>query len=157
MGYNNWKAKKLPVSPFVSALMGNSRANNTVTMAPIPELELTLDVGWYRVEFVPHYNVNATTTGTGWNFQGGTAALSDFCFNAESSSSATAEYNNYYVSRSQNWTTAQTSRVNNNRAVIVADFQVTTAGTIIPYFRSEVAGGSVTLLPGSFMRAEKLG
>lgn len=157
MGHSNGKAEKLPASPFVSAMMGNSRVNSTVIMAPIPELELTLDIGWWRVELVPHYNVNATTTGTGWNFQGGTAALSNFSLKAESPSSATAEYDNYYVSRSQDWTTAQTSRVNNNRAVIVADFQVTSAGTIIPYFRSEVAGGAVTLLPGSFMRAEKLG
>jgi len=153
----NWQTPPNPEPPKVQTIvMGNSRVVNVATMEPIPELEVTLEVGLYRVEFTPRYNVNATTTGTGWNFQGGTAVLSDYSFRSELPATATANYFNNYASRSQNFTTAQTSRVNDNRGTILAEFLVTSPGTLIPHFRSEVAGNPVTLLPGSVLRVEKL-
>lgn len=130
--------------------------NNTVTMSPIAWLTMTLATGWYRVEFTPLYNVNATTTGTGWNFQWGTAVLSNYSFRSILPSTATASHFNNYVSRSQNFTTAQTSRTTDNRWTIIAEFQVTTAGTVIPHFRSEVAWWLVTLRTWSIVKIEKL-
>ena len=49
--------------------------NSTITMTDITWLTMTLWVGWYRVTFVPFYNVNATTTGTWWNFGSWTAVI----------------------------------------------------------------------------------
>ena len=155
-GHSDWKDVGVPIDPVTMIVMGNSRSTNTGGMVPIPEMTLNLEIGVYRIELTPHYNVGATTTGSGWNLQGGTAVIADYSFRSRLPSTATAEYVNNYASRSQNFATAQTSRVNNNRGSIVAEFRVTSPGTLIPHFRSEVAGGSVTLLPGSVIRAEKL-
>lgn len=134
----------------------NDVTNNTITMQPISDLTLNLDVGWYRIEFTPFYNVNATTTGTGWNFEGGSAIISNYSFRGIFSSTTTANYENNYVARNQNFTTVQTSRLNDNRGTIIAEFEVTTSGTIIPFFRSEIAGGLVTLKRGSYLIVTKL-
>jgi len=130
--------------------------NNTITMQPVSGLTANLDVGWYKIEFTPFYDVNATTTGTGWNFEGGTAIISNYCFRSTLPSTATANYENNYVARNQNFTTAQTSRIADNRGTIIAEFEVTTAGTIIPFFRTEIAGGLVTLKRGSYLIVTKL-
>ena len=129
--------------------------NSTISMAPIPELSVSLAAGRYQIEFTPHYNVNATTTGTGWNFQGGTAILGEYSFRSVLPSTATANYNNNYASRSQNFSVAQTSRLSNNRGSIIAEFVVTSPGTVIPHFRSEISGAAVTLLAGSVMKVTK--
>lgn len=129
--------------------------NSTITMTDIPWLTMTLWVGWYRVTFVPFYNVNATTTGTWWNFGGWTAVITNYSFRSQLASTATANFVNNYVSRSQDFTTAQTSRLTDNRWTIVAEFQVTTAWTVIPRFRSEVAGWLVTLRRWSYIEIEK--
>jgi len=129
--------------------------NSTITMIDIPWLTMTLWVGWYRVTFVPFYNVNATTTGTWWDFWWWTAVITNYSFRSQLPSTATANYLNNYVARNQNFTTAQTSRINNNRWTIVAEFQVTTAWTVIPRFRSEVAGWLVTLMIWSYIDIEK--
>jgi hypothetical protein len=126
-------------------------------MTLIPGLEVYLQPGWYHLEFHPHYNVSATNVGTGWNFQGGSAVLTDYAFRSWLPSTATAAYFNAYASRSQNFTTAQTSRAGGNRGRIEADFRVVGGGTLVPHFRSETAGGLVTLLPGSFLRVDWLG
>lgn len=129
--------------------------NSTITMTDITWLTMTLWIGWYRVTFVPFYNVNATTTGTWWNFGSWTAVITNYSFRSELPSTATANYVNNYVSRSQGFTTAQTSRTTDNRWTIVAEFQVTTAWTLIPRFRSEVAGWLVTLRIWSYIKIEK--
>ena len=54
--------------------------NNTINMVDIIGLSMNLEVGWYRVEFVPFYNVNATTTGIGFDFASGTATLINYSF-----------------------------------------------------------------------------
>ena len=130
--------------------------NSTITMTDIPWLTMTLWVGWYRVTFVPFYNVNATTTGTWWNFGSWTAVISNYSFRSELPSTATANYVNNYVSRSQNFTTAQTSRLTDNRWTIVAEFEVTTWWTLIPRFRSEVAWWLVTLRAWSYIKYTKI-
>lgn len=129
--------------------------NNTVTMSPINQLTLNLSLGTYRVEFEPLYNVNATTTGTGWNFQGGTAVVTKYSFRSILPSTATVNYSNNYASRNQNFITAQTSRTTDNRGTIIAEFEVTTSGTLIPHFRSEIAGALVTLRSGSILKIYK--
>lgn len=128
-------------------------------MTPIPGLAVTLEPGWYHLEFHPHYNVNATTVGTGWNFQGGTASLAEYAFTSYLPASAAALYYNSYASRNQNFTRPQTARTTRNRARIEAHFRVAGGGggTLIPHFRSETLAGLVTLLPGSFLRLEWLG
>lgn len=136
-------------------ILNSDVTNSTVTMSPINPLTINLSVGWYRVEFEPLYNMNATTTGTGWNFQGGTAVIANYSFRSVLASTATATYVNNYVSRSQDFTTAQSSRVNDNRGSIIIDFQVTTSGTLIPHFRSEIAGALVTLRSGSIIKIYK--
>lgn len=130
--------------------------NSTIAMQPIPEFTITLPIGDYALEFVPLYNVSATNVGTGWNLQGGTAVLTNYSFMSVLSSSATAAYSHFYTSRSQNFTTAQTSRTLGNRGSILFNFTVTTAGTVIPHFRSEVAGGLVTLRAGSYIIINKV-
>jgi len=131
-------------------------SNNTITMSPISEFTINLDLGWYKIEFTPFYNVNATTTGTGWNFQGGTCGVQNYSLRSYFSSTSTVNYNNNYVSRSQNFTTAQTSRLTDNRGTIIVEFECTTAGTLIPYFRSEIEGALVTLRSGSYLTVTKI-
>lgn len=130
--------------------------NSTITMQPISEFTITLPVGDYALEFVPLYNVSATNVGTGWNLQGGTAVLSNYSFMSELSSVATAAYHNFYTSRNQDFATVQTSRTLDNRGVIRFNFTVTTAGTVIPHFRSEAAGALVTLRAGSYIIINKI-
>lgn len=125
------------------------------TMVPINNLTFNVSIGWYKVTFTPLYNVNATTTGTGWNFEGGTAVIQNYSFRSELPSTATANFVNNYVARNQNFTTTQTSRINDNRGTIVAEFEVTSAGTIIPHFRAEVAA-AITLRIGSLIVIEKI-
>lgn len=138
-------------------LYSNFTPNNTVTMLPIAPLEFTVQAGgWYEVEFNARYDVNATTTGTGWNFEGGTAVITNYSFRSDFASTATANYNNNYVARNQNFTTAQTSRLADNEGKISIKFKVTTSGTITPYFRSEITGGSVTLKEGSYIKVTRL-
>ena len=130
--------------------------NNTIAMVDISALTINLSVGWYKVEFVPLYNVNATTTGTGWDFGGGTATITNYSFRSELPSTTTANYVNNYVARNQNFTTAQTSRINDNRGTIIVEFQCTVAGTLIPRFRSEIAGANVLVRIGSYLKLEKI-
>ncbi len=130
--------------------------NNTVTMSLISGLTLNLNIGTYKIEFIPLYNVNATTTGVGFNFQGGTAVLNNYSFDSIINSSSTADFNNNYSTKNQDFTTSQTPRLNSNRATIIAEFTVTTAGTLIPAFRSEVTGGTVTLIQGSYINVIKI-
>lgn len=138
-------------------LYSNFTPNNTATMLPITPLTFIVqEGGWYEIEFNTRYDVNATTTGTGWNFEGGTAVITNYSFRSDFASTATANYNNNYVARNQNFTTAQTSRLSDNEGRISIKFKVTTAGTIIPYFRSEIAGGSVTLKEGSYILVKKI-
>lgn len=89
------------------------------------------------------------------NFGSWTAIISNYSFRSELPSTATANYVNNYVSRSQDFTTAQTSRLTDNRWTIVAEFEVTTAWTLIPRFRSEVAWWLVTLRIWSYIEIEK--
>jgi len=130
--------------------------NNTVTMSLISGLTLNLNIGTYRIEFIPLYNVNAITTGVGFNFQGGTAVLNNYSFDSIINSTSTADFNNNYSTKNQDFTTSQTPRLNSNRATIIAEFTVTTAGTLTPAFRSEVTGGTVTLLQGSYINVIKI-
>jgi hypothetical protein len=131
--------------------------SNTITMQPINPLTFNVQSGnWYEVEFNIRYNVNATTTGTGWNFEGGTAIISNYAFRSDFASTATANYNNNYAARNQNFTTAQTSRINDNDGKIIIKFKCTTSGTIIPYFRSELAGAVVTVKEGTYLKIKKL-
>lgn len=134
----------------------NSITNNTTAMLPISELTLNLQVGLYRIEIKPLFDVNATTTGVGFNLQGGSAVLSNYTFDSELTSTSTSEFNNNYSSRNQDFTTTQNSRLTDNRCSIVAEFRVTTSGTVIPHFRSEVAGGLVTLKPDSYLIVQKI-
>lgn len=140
--------------PFVLVL-NNDVTNSTVTMSPINPLTINLSVGRYRIEFEPLYNVNATTTGTGWNFQGGTAVITNYSFRSVLPRTASAIYVNNYSSKSQNFTTPQTGRITDNRGSIIIDFLVTTGGTLIPHFRSERAGALVTLRSGSILKLYK--
>lgn len=130
--------------------------NSTITMQPISEFTITLSVGDYAIEFIPLYNVSATNVGTGWNLQNGTAVLSNYSFMSVLSSTATAAYHNFYTSRNQDFATVQTSRTLDNRGVIRFNFTVTTAGTVIPHFRSEAAGALVTLRAGSYIIINKV-
>lgn len=150
----NLKQKQIQYGTEIVVLWANV-TNSTITMTDIPWLILNLEEWWYIVEFVPFYNVNATTTGTWWNFGSWTAVISNYSFRSELPSTATANYVNNYASRSQNYTTAQTSRLTDNRWTIKAEFQVTTAGTLIPRFRSEVAWWLVTLRAWSYIKYTK--
>lgn len=119
--------------------------NSTISMVNIPWLTLTLTPWSYVVKLTPFYNVNATTIGTGWDFWWWTAVITDYSFRSVLSSTATANYDNNYVSFTQNFTTTQTSRINDNRWTIEVEFTVTTWWTVIPRFRSEVAWWLVTV------------
>ena len=130
--------------------------NNTISMVDISWLSVNLSTWRYRVEFVPFYDVNATTTWTWWNFWSWTCILNSYSFISTLPSTATASYSNFYVSRTQDFTTAQTSRTTDNRWVIIADFNVTTAWTFIPRFRSEVAWWLVTVKSWSYMIVKKI-
>ena len=129
---------------------------NGLEMQPIPEWEMQLEEGRYRVTLTPHYNVDDTTTGSGWNFEGGDAVLDDYSFRAALPNTATSGYFRNYAARNQNFTTPRTPRLNSNRATIVAEFLVTSPGSLIPHFRARLAGQSVTLLPGSLLELERI-
>ena len=150
------KQKQLEYGEEVIVLSSNV-VNSTITMADITDLTMNLGLWWYRVEFTPFYNVNATTTGTGWNFWSWTAVITNYSFRSTLSSTATATFVNNYVSPTQDFTTTQTSRVNDNRGTIIAEFQVTTAWTLIPRFRSEIAVlNGVTLKAWSYITYRKI-
>jgi hypothetical protein len=136
-------------------LLANT-TNATTTMQPINGLSMTItSIGWYRLEFCPLYDVSNPAVGTGWNLQGGTAVLADYSYRAIFPRTSSQNYQNNYSLRNQNYTVPETSITTNNRGTIIADFRVTTVGTIIPFFRSENTG-LVTVKTGSFIRLEKL-
>lgn len=131
-------------------------SNSGVNMVDIPALTMNLQPGWYSIEFNPVYDVNSTNIGTGWDFGGGTAVLSNYAFRSRLPSTTTANFFNNYSSPSQNFTTTQTSRTTGNRGSLKAEFLVTTPGTLIPRFRSELPSGTVTVKVGSYINIKKL-
>lgn len=142
----------------LSALLAANVANNTAVMSPIAGLTVAIPTaGWWKVKLLAYYNVNAVTTGIGFNFQGGTATITDFGMTGVLASTATTPFHAFYQSRAQNWATAQSSRINGNLAEMTALMQVTAPGTFIPHFRSELVGALVTLLAGTSLDVERAG
>ena len=133
-------------------------ANQTLTaaaMVGIPSLQLALDPGRYRVEFTPLYNVNVVTTGSGWSFAfSGVLSQESLRASIPRTTTVTDAFN--YAVISQNYTSASSPRINNNRCTIVAEFVVTVGGILIPRGRSELAGNAVTLLAGSTLHVHRI-
>jgi len=134
----------------------NDLITTSTDMIDISELEINLEVGWYRLELVPLYNASSSD-GTGWNFGNGTAVITNYSFvSRQSGTNATnAGFFRYYSSPNQDFSTTATSRVNNNRAYIITEFEVTSPGTIIPRFRTN-SGNQVNLRVGTYLRYKKL-
>lgn len=153
--YINNTTNYITATDEIKYFLNTDVSNNTINRVDIMGLTMNLEVGWYRVEFVPFYNVNATTTGIGFDFASGTATLTNYSFRSILPSTSTANYNNNYVARNQNFTVAQTSRINDNRGTIIVEFQCTVAGTLIPRFRSETTG-LVTLKTGTYIVVKKI-
>lgn len=126
------------------------------TMTVIPWLSFTVDA-WvhYVITLTLFYNVNATTEWIGVSFSP-TPVLNNYSFVGRFSSTATAEYQRYYAVQNQNFATAQTSRVNNNRAYIRAEWTATSSGTLNILARSETASWTVTILPWTRVIIEAL-
>lgn len=90
-------------------------------------------------------------------FSAGTAVIQNYSFRSSIPTTTTTTVDNNYVAPNQNFTTTATSRINDNRATIIAEFQCTAAGTLIPRFRSEIAVlNGVTLKVGTILRIEKI-
>lgn len=135
---------------------GPNITNATATMVAILALSFQVQTGWYKVKFYPFYNAATTTTGAGFNLGSGTAVRTNQTLKAEIHTTTTAMQVFDYSSLAQNYTNTASPRLTDNRAYIEAHFQVTTAGTIIPMFRSENTG-LITLRAGSYLTYEKIG
>ena len=135
---------------------GANITNATATMVAIPALSFNVVPGWYRVKFYPFYNAATTATGAGFNLGSGTAVRTNQTLKAEIHTTTTAMQIFDYSSLAQNYTNTASPRTTDNRAYIEAHFQVTTAGTIIPMFRSENTR-LITLRAGSYLTYEKIG
>lgn len=133
----------------------NILKNNNVMQA-IPALSFNVVPGWYVVKFYPFYNAANTATGAGFNLGSGTAVRTNQTLVAEISNTATAKQQYNYASLAQNYSNTASPRTTDNRAYIEGHFQVTTAGTIIPMFRSENTG-LITLRAGTYLTYEKIG
>ena len=141
---------------FKEIYLENTVITNIPTMTPINELELILEVGWYRVEFEPFYNVGVASHGTGWDFGAGSAVITNYAFRGIFPNTSSTNFVRNYTNPDQNWSTTSTSRVNDNRASIVAEFQVTSAGNLIPRFRCQADDMTLELRPGTLIRYKKL-
>lgn len=135
---------------------GANITNATATMQAIPALSFNVVPGWYVVKFYPFYNAVNTATGAGFNLGSGTAVRTNQTLKAEIHNTTTASQEFNYSSLAQDYTNTASPRTTDNRAYVEAHFQVTTAGTIIPMFRSENTG-LITLRAGSYLTYEKIG
>lgn len=103
-------------------------------------------VSWrkYKLVIRPFYNMNATTEWI-WMAFSATPALNDYSFEWNFSSTTTASYFRNYASQTQDFATAQTSRLTNNRAEIVVEWTASASWNLIPAFRAETATWVLTL------------
>lgn len=123
-------------------------ANVTITwnvMTAVAWLTIPV-VSWrkYKLVIRPFYDVNATTEWI-WMAFSATPLLNDYSFEWKFSNDAQSSYFRNYASQTQNFATAQTSRLTNNRAEIVVEFTAWASWNLIPAFRAETATGVLTL------------
>lgn len=133
--------------------------NNTATMQPATPLSIDLqETGLYRIEFYPLYDVDLTTTGVGFNFQGGTAVLNNYTFRAIYPTGPTTNFQQNNNNKAFDWSGVQSGALVNNRATVIAEFEVTTTGTLVPHFKSESAppGQFINLKAGSYIIVKKI-
>lgn len=150
MSYNSVNEYKLLVTSNIT--------NTSATMQPITELTFNVTSGLYRIEFYPLYDVDATVTGVGFNFQGGTAVLSNFTFRCIYPTSPTTNFQQNTNNRTLDWAGVQTASTTDNRATVIAEFSVTTPGSVIPHFKTESVPPvqSITLKADSYLIVKKL-
>ena len=141
---------------YQEVTLQNDLSISTTDMTSITELSTPLEPGWYTVELVPFYDISDNSFGTGWDFGGGTAVLSDYSFRGQITNTSFATFFRNWDSPDFNFTTTNTPRQNNNRSSIFAEFQVMSPGTLIPRFRAQSNDVSLTLKRGTFMKVKKL-
>lgn len=114
-------------------------------MIPVPWLTIPVR-SWrkYKLIIRPFYDVSATTEWIGMSFSA-TPLLNDYSFEWKFPAITTASYFRNYASQTQNFATAQTSRITNNRAEIVVEFTAIANWNLIPAFRAETATWVLTL------------
>lgn len=147
----------LLIDKFIGTVFYNGAniTNATTTMVAIPALSFNVVPGWYRVKFYPFYNSAAITTGAGFNLGSGTAIRTNQTLLAQIHRTATAISFYNYPNLAQNYTATASPRTTDNRAYVEGHFQVTTAGTIIPMFRSETTS-LITLRAGTYLTYERI-
>jgi hypothetical protein len=134
---------------------GANITNATPTLVNIPGLTFDVTPGWYVAEFYPLYNAAIAATGAGFDIGAGTAVHTNATLIAEISSTATVQQSFSSGSTAFNYSATASARTTLNRARVQVHFQVTTAGTMIPRFRSENAG-LITLTAGSYVTYRRL-
>ena len=128
---------------------------NTNEMIPIEDLTIDLESGWYRIDFIPFYDVKDISVGLGFNFQDSTALIANYSFSGMFPTDPEVTSFRNYDNPDENFTLDQTARLSNNRAYITAEFEVVKGGRITPHFRSET-GDVVLLRVGTYLKYEKI-
>lgn len=126
------------------------------SMTKISNLELTLEEGWYRFEFVAFYNVKDPSFGIGFNFQDTSALIDNYSFVATIPRSVNESHFINCNDPNQDFSVSPTPVLENNRAYMIIEFQVLKPGTIMPHFRSNIDGELISLRAGSYIKVEKL-
>jgi hypothetical protein len=122
----------------------------------VPDLSVTLQTGLYRISVELIYSTAATTTGITLSFSTSTA-LGNFVGYVDTGVTTTLPSRINFPNIGHSGTYTGTAVINTDQLVDGAFiFSVTTGGTFLPRFRSEIDTSAVTVKPNSIVRVEKL-
>ena len=135
-----------PATQEITPITGGSQSSTSTTQADVTGSDMVMAVGWYDFSFSVLYNAAVTSTGIYLGVNGNSGLLADpinvtvLAYPLAGDTPAQAQF--AFV---QGFTFTSSRSTTNNRAIVSGNMKVTTAGTLVLRFASEVGGSAITI------------